>query len=63
MNVGNVCNLLNITTSNIWVALSLDLDTLPMRMEKKVKVIPISLEVEDDFLEKVMETLTLKGYL
>ena len=44
--------------------MNLDQDTLPTGMEERVEVMALSLfNVENNSLEKVMETLTLKGVI
>ena len=41
--------------------LNLDLNALSLRVEKMVEAMTLSLEVEDDSLEKTMKTLNPKG--
>ena len=41
--------------------LNLDLNTLSLRVEKMVEAMTLSLEVEDDSLEKTRKTLNPKG--
>ena len=43
--------------------MNLNLDTLLVGIEGRVEVMTLFLEMEEGFLEKVMETLSLNGYL